>query len=101
MGSLVVQHMSSSSCVPAVPSQWIQGQLSDSIFALFVAQLEEEDQAGTFACVEILRTQLLAAKMAAAVGRRAAGILAGALSQRPVSYIHQSPCAASELLSRY
>ncbi|KAL3158836.1 hypothetical protein ABBQ32_011561 [Trebouxia sp. C0010 RCD-2024] len=38
--------------------------------------------------------------MAAAFGRRAAGVLAGAVSHRPACYYHQSPCAVSELLSR-
>ena len=39
------------------PSYWIEGQVSDSTVALFVAQLEEEDLAGKVACVEILRTR--------------------------------------------
>ena len=38
--------------------------------------------------------------MATAVGRRAAGALTSAWVQRSTSVCHQSPCAASELLSR-
>ena len=60
----------------------------------------------TFACQSkvFVNTQpdsLIADNMAAAFGRRAVGALAGALSQRGACAHHQSPCAASELLSRY
>ena len=42
----------------------------------------------------------IAANMAAGFGRRALGALAVALSQRSACAQHQSPCVASELLSR-
>ena len=65
-------------------------------------QEEKEDEDGNPMRKTFCRTRSSPAEnMAAAVGRRAAGALASTLSHRQTCYFHQSPCAASELLSRY